>query len=223
MKQKFLLVSIIFALALPGMIFSQSRRAKKQAAKETAAKEAASKDSAAKAATTTADTTLKPAADTSKPVAAAAVVDTIVKKDTMVVAAAAPKDCFQEWYEKFRAKGATKVTDGVQPVIITLKSESGSICLMGKIEVVGGKMKLPLQVQQENGEYSPFNATGRKLDPAFASTMSEDQLLTITDGMSVTFRTSNQEYGRLIFYTFVNKAAKVNKPAPSPDELLNGQ
>jgi hypothetical protein len=223
MKKKFLFISIILAFGLPGLIFPQSRRAKKEAAAKEAAAQQAAKDSAAKVAAIKTDTTIKAPADTSKPVAAIAVADTIVKKDTVVVAAAATKDCFQEWYEKFRAKGATKVTDGVQPVIITLKSESGSVCLIGKVEVVGGKMKLPLLVQQEDGEYKPFNATGRKLDPAFASTMSEDQLLAITDGMSVTFRTSNHEYGRLIFYTFVNKSAKVNKPAPSPDELLNAQ
>lgn len=216
MKKVYFIMIVLVALGLPALSFTQSRKARKEAA----AKEAAAKDAASKT-----DTAVVPAKDTSAPAAAAAVavIDTVPKVDTVVIAAAPPKDCFQEWYEKFRTRGALKVTDGIQPVIITLKSESGSVCMMGQVEVVGGKIKLPLLVQQEDGQFKPFTTTGKKLDPAFVSTMSDDQLLAITDGMSVTFRTSTNEYGRLIFYTFANKAAKVNKVAPSPDELLKEQ
>ncbi len=168
---------------------------------------AQNKDSVAVAKT---DTTLK---------ATAVPVDSVaVKADTSVVVT--PKDCFQEWYEKMRAKGAKPVTDGMQPVIITLRGEQGTICLMGQIQVTGGKMVAPLMVEQENGEFKPFNAMGKKLDPVLASSMTQDELLTVTDGMSILFRTTTQEYGRIIFYTFANSGKKANKAAPSPDELL---
>jgi hypothetical protein len=140
------------------------------------------------------------------------------KPDTSVVVT--PKDCFQEWYEKMRAKGAKPVTDGMQPVVITLKGEHGTICLMGQIQVTAGKMVAPLMVEQENGEFKPFNAMGKKLDPVLASSMTQDELATVTDGMSILFRTTTQEYGRIIFYTFANTGKKANKAAPSPDELL---
>jgi hypothetical protein len=166
------------------------------------------KDSAAVVAK--ADTTLKVTAVPKDSVAA--------KPDTSVVVT--PKDCFQEWYEKMRAKGAKPVTDGMQPVVITLKSDNGSLCLMGQIQVTGGKMVAPLMVEQENGEFKPFNAMGKKLDPVLASSMTQDELLTITDGMSILFRTTSQEYGRIIFYSFANSGKKANKAAPSPDELL---
>ncbi len=170
-----------------------------------------------------ADTLKKAVTDTTKKAAvdSAAVVSdsSVAKKDTVVVAAA-PKDCFQDWYEKMRQRGAKPVTDGKQPVIITLKSEEGAVCLLGQVEVSGGKIKPPLYVQQEDGEYTQFNAMGKKIDPAFASMISEAELLTITDGMSILFRTTSQEYGRLIFYTFANKAVKANKAAPKPEDLL---
>jgi hypothetical protein len=91
---------------------------------------------------------------------------------------------------------------------------------MGQIQVTGGKMVAPLMVQQENGEFKPFNAMGKKLDPVLVSSMTQDELTAITDGMSILFRTTSQEYARIIFYTFANTGAKSNKAAPSPEELL---
>jgi hypothetical protein len=149
------------------------------------------------------------------------VVDTpkvVAVVDTAVVVT--PKDCYQDWYEKMRARGANPVTDGMQPVVITLKSESSGVCMMGKIQVTNGKIVPPLMVQQEDGEYVAANLMGKKLDPGFTGTMSADELYKISDGMSVLFRTASQEYGRLLFYTFAKKDGTANKVAPSPDELI---
>jgi hypothetical protein len=142
----------------------------------------------------------------------------VVAADTAVVVT--PKDCYQEWYEKMRARGANPVTDGMHPVVITLKSESSGVCMMGKIQVTNGKIVPPVLVQQEDGEYIAANLMGKKLDPGFAGTMSADELYKITDGMSILFRTASQEYGRLLFYTFAKKDGTANKIAPSPDELI---
>ncbi len=138
--------------------------------------------------------------------------------DTAVIVT--PKDCYQEWYEKMRARGANPVTDGMHPVVITLKSESSGVCMMGKIQVTNGKIVPPLMVQQEDGEYIAANLLGQKLDPGFTGTMSADELYNVTDGMSILFRTASQEYGRLLFYTFAKKDKTANKVAPSPDELI---
>jgi hypothetical protein len=153
--------------------------------------------------------------------------DTTLVKDTTAKAAVAdtavvvtPKDCFQDWYEKMRARGANPVTDGMHPVVITLKSESSGVCMMGKIQVTNGKIVPPLMVQLEDGEYQAANLMGKKLDPEFTGNISEEELYKVTDGMSILFRTASQEYGRLIFYTFAKKGANANKVAPSPDELI---
>lgn len=204
-----LLIVVLFAFCVPGN--SQIRKKNKN---ETAAKDSsATKPTGDSVAVVTVDTTL-PKKDTIAPVV-------VAKPDTTFMAV--PKDCFQDWYEKIRARGAKPVTDGMHPVIITLKNEEACVCLVGQIEVANGKMKAPLMVQQEDEEFKPFNAIGKKLDPVFASTMTEDQMLTVTDGMSVLFRTTSQEYGRIIFYTFANKSSKANKAAPSPDELLKDE
>lgn len=131
------------------------------------------------------------------------------------------KDCFREWLDIFRERGGKPVTDGTQEVIITLRRTDRSVCYMGKIEVANGKVKPPLWVQKEDGTFETFAAMGKKLDPEFTTNMTEDDLFTITDGMTISFRTSDQEYGRLFFYKFLNDKPKANKKAPSPSELIN--
>ena len=119
-----------------------------------------------------------------------------------------------------RSRGAKAVTDGMQPVVIALKSNEGCHCFVGRVEVAAGKIKPPLYFQQENGEYRQVSAVGKRLEPAFTSSMSPDELYSIKDGMSIVFRTVDQEYGRLFFYTFVNKGATSNKAAPSAADLI---
>ena len=152
------------------------------------------------------DTTVKdvPKTDTIK-----VVVDTVVKKD-----------CYQQWYDAFKTRGAKAVPDGMQQVVIALKGPDGCHCFMGQIEVAGGKMKSPLYYQQENGDYRQVSTVGKKLEQAFAGSMTPDELYSIKDGMSIVFRTSDGEYGRLFFYKYVNKGAQSNKEAPSPEELI---
>ena len=137
------------------------------------------------------------------------IVDTVVKKN-----------CYTEYHDIMRARGARAVTDGMQQVVIALKSNETCQCFMGKVEVVAGKIKPPLYFQQEDGEYRLVSSVGKKLEAAFTGSMTPDELYTIKDGMSIVFRTSDQEYGRLFFYTFANKGAKSNKPAPAPTDLI---
>lgn len=131
-------------------------------------------------------------------------------------------DCFKEWHTLFRERGASTVTDGTHDVVITLRNTQAgtSMCYMGKAEVVGGKIKRPIMVQMADGSYEPFSSLGKGLDPVFAKSLTEDELSTITDGMSINFIMSDMEYGRIFFYTFVNDKPKALKPAPSPKALI---
>ena len=90
---------------------------------------------------------------------------------------------------------------------------------MGKVEIAGGKMKPPLFVQKEGGDYQTFVAMGKKLDPDFLAAQG-DALWMVTSGMSVLFQTADQEYGRVFFYKSLNKNKQANKEAPSPADLL---
>jgi hypothetical protein len=154
------------------------------------------------------DSSTKPAADTT----------TIAfKADTASLAI--PMNCYKEWFDYFTELGAKPVTDGIQMIVIAFKSKESCHCYMGKVEVSGGKIKTPLYVQTEGGDFKTFTALGKKLDPEFVSTQG-DGLWQIGNGMSVVFQTTDQEYGRIFFYKFLNKNKQMIKEAPSPSDLL---
>ena len=140
-----------------------------------------------------------------------------VNVDTAVVAI--PMNCYKQYLDYFTELGAKPVTDGMQLVVIAFKKKESCHCFMGRVEVVGGKIKTPLYVQSEGGDYKSFGDLGKKLNPEFLSAVG-DGLWNISNGMSVVFQTTDDEYGRLFFYKFLNKNKQMNKEAPSPSELL---
>jgi hypothetical protein len=147
-----------------------------------------------------------------------------IKKDTTVVivktdTVAPATNCYSQWFDFMRTRGAKTVTDGNQEVVVSFKSGESCVCFMGKVEVAGGKIKPPLYIQTENGEYKLASDLGKKMDQEFVTTIGAD-LWTISNGMSVLFRTATQEYGRLFFYKFANKSGNSYKEAPSPSDLI---
>ena len=148
-------------------------------------------------------------------------VDTVaIKKADSAIVIATPMNCYKQWLDAVAERGVKPVTDGTQEVVIAFKSKESCHCYLGKVEVVGGKMKAPLYVQTEGGDYKTFVAMGKKLDPEFLAVQG-DALWQITNGMSVLFQTIDQEYGRVFFYKSINKNKQANKEAPSPSDLLN--
>ena len=143
---------------------------------------------------------------------------TAVKHDTAAIASV-PMNCYKQWIDYFTESGAKPVTDGTQLIVIAFKSKESCHCYMGKVEIAGGKIKAPLMVQNEGGDYNTFTALGKKLDPDFLAAQG-DALWDVTNGMSVLFQTTDQEYGRVFFYKSLNKNKKMNKEAPSPSDLL---
>lgn len=193
---------IIMILAMPLITLAQvdTSRAKK-VADSISLKKAA--DSAS----------LQKAADSAK-----VIVDTVKKADTASVAAT-PMNCYKQWLDVFAERGVKPLTDGMHEVVIAFKSKESCHCYMGKVEIAGGKLKAPLFVQTEGGEYKTFLAMGKKLDPDFLAAQG-DALWTVTNGMSVLFQTVDFEYGRVFFYKSLNKNKQANKEAPSPSDLL---
>jgi hypothetical protein len=146
--------------------------------------------------------------------------DTAVKKvaDTIAMAAI-PMNCYKQWMDYFTELGAKPVTDGTQLIVIAFKSKESCHCYMGKVEVAGGRIKLPVYVQTEGGDYKTFTELGRKLDADFIAVQG-DGLWQVSNGMSVVFQTTDNEYGRIFFYKFLNKNKQMSKEAPSPADLL---
>ena len=132
-------------------------------------------------------------------------------------------DCFKEWYTLFQERGAKTVPDGTHDVILTMRNttDGTSACYMGRVEVAGGKIKPPFMVQKEDGTYDTFgHLSGKRLDPAFEKSLTEDELLAIHNGMSINMKTADLEYGRIFFYQFLNEKPKALKKAPSPKALI---
>jgi len=159
---------------------------------------------------TTTDTTAKRIPDSS----------TMVPKPTDTAVIAVPMNCYKQWIDYFTELGAKPVTDGTHMVVIAFKSKESCHCYMGKVEVTNGKIKAPLLVQTEGGDFKSFTALGKKLDEDFLAVVG-DGLWEITNGMSVVFQTTDKEYGRVFFYKSLNKNKQMSKEAPSPSDLLN--
>ena len=129
-------------------------------------------------------------------------------------------DCFKYWYALFRERGADRVTDGTHEVVLSLRKGEYSQCFMAKIKVLSGRIVPPLMIAKEDGSFEDFTAMGKKVSPAFLSGKSEADLLTITDGMSATFYTTDNETAKLFFYTFVKSKSTANKVAPPVKDLV---
>jgi hypothetical protein len=147
-------------------------------------------------------------------------VDTVaIKKVDSSSVVATPTNCYKQWMDAFAERKAKPVTDGTHEVVIAFKSKESCRCFLGKVEIAEGKIKAPLYVQTEGGDYKTFVAMGKKLDLDFVSVQGE-ALWQVTNGMSVLFQTVEQEYGRVFFYKSLNKNKDANKDAPSPADLL---
>jgi hypothetical protein len=161
--------------------------------------------------------------DTAKAIAVVTVDSAAIKKiaDTATaVVVATPMNCYKQWMDAFAERGVKPLTDGMQEVVIAFKSKESCHCYMGKVEIADGKLKAPLYVQTEGGEFKTFVEMGKKLDPDFL-VVQGDALWNVTNGMSALFQTVDQEYGRVFFYKTLNKNKTAKKEAPSPADLLN--
>ena len=161
------------------------------------------------------DTTATKIDSTAKVDTAAAAINV----DTAVVST--PMNCYKQYVDYFTELGAKPVTDGMQPVVVAFKAKESCHCFMGRVQVTGGKIKSPVYIQTEGGDYKPLAelTPNKKLDPDFLAAVGDD-LWSISNGMSVVFQTTEKEYGRVFFYKFLNKNKSMNKEAPSPADLL---
>jgi|SRR6188768_85335 hypothetical protein len=129
------------------------------------------------------------------------------------------KDCFKEWYALFKERGADAIPDGVNDVIITLRSTDYSECFMGRIECSGGKLTGKLQIQKVDGSYAEFDKRVSASYQNAEGTLKED-LRDVTNGMSASVVLSDGEFIRLFFYKSLAEKPVANKKAPAPSVLV---
>jgi hypothetical protein len=128
-------------------------------------------------------------------------------------------DCFKQWYSLFKERGASPVPDGVNDVIITLRSNEYSECFMGRIEVTNGRLSGKLQIQKVDGSFAEFD---KRVSASFQNeqgTLRED-LRDVTNGMSASLVLADGEYIRLFFYKSLADKPAANKKAPPPSALV---
>ncbi len=130
------------------------------------------------------------------------------------------KDCYGEWYSLFRERGAKPIPDGTQEIIISIRKDGYSQCFMGKVDVAGGKIKMPVYIAKEDGTFETLTETGLKIDPSSIASKDPDALTSITDGMSITAYTTDHETVKLFFYKYIHDKPKKNKVAPAASSLV---
>ena len=126
-------------------------------------------------------------------------------------------NCYDDWYTTFQKYGATVVADGTHEIIVVIKKESRCDCLIGQIQVRGGKLVAnTLLIQQEDGT---FERPDRTLSPKYKVNPDAKVERWISNGMSPTYLTNQDELVHLFFYKNLNKIPRKQKKAPMPSEI----
>ncbi len=121
-------------------------------------------------------------------------------------------NCFDEYFSLFRQRGAKKVTDGDQAIVVALKKDNIGRCFMGKVAVKNGEIVPPVYIEKSDGSFEEFKP---EISPAFAN-VSLEMRRKIEDGMTITFITSENESLKGFFINFLADKPKANKLAPPP-------
>lgn len=117
-------------------------------------------------------------------------------------------NCYLKWAQKFEERGADDVADGsYTDVIITFRNGSDAQCYNGKCDVKEGKV-IAMYTKLENGSYEQVK---KKLRYDFP--------VTITNGMSKTVLTLDDELINVLFIKKIKpkKAGPEKAPEPTDD------
>ena len=116
-------------------------------------------------------------------------------------------NCYLKWAQKFEDRGADDVADGVYTdVIITFRNGSGAQCFNGKCEIKEGKV-IGMYIKKEDGDYEQIK---KKLRYDFP--------VTITNGMSKTVLTLDDELINVLFIKKIKPKKAGFEKAPEPTD-----
>jgi hypothetical protein len=121
----------------------------------------------------------------------------------------ADNSCGSQWHWLFKERGAATVPDGMQPVVVSASKYGANHCLMGRIQVKGGKLVFPLFLEKEDGTLLEVQTR-----PTRTPLTADPGLLAITNGCSDRFESADGEQIELFFYHSLNPRPTAFKRAP---------
>lgn len=120
-------------------------------------------------------------------------------------------NCYQKYAKKFEERGAFEVEDGWhEKVVITIRKGSNSECFYGKVKVENGVV-VSMFMMYGDGTYES--------KPIQKSYKHDDEKATITNGISKTRITVDDELINVIFPSHIKPPKKKYETAPDPDDL----
>lgn len=117
-------------------------------------------------------------------------------------------NCYLKWAQKFEARGADAVADGIYTdVIITFRNGGDAECYNGKCEVKDGQV-ITMYLKMEDGSYELVKKKS-KYDKIPA---------TVTNGMSSTIVTKEDELINVLFIKKIRPKKAGFEKAPEPND-----
>jgi hypothetical protein len=118
-----------------------------------------------------------------------------------------PSNCYTKWEQKFEERGAEEVKDGTySDVIITVRMGAEAKCYNGRVEVKDGKI-ISMFRQLQDGSFEEFKPKAKF-----------DVPITITNGISKTLLTKDDELVNVIFPKTLKPKKVGYSSAPEPPE-----
>jgi outer membrane protein OmpA-like peptidoglycan-associated protein len=130
------------------------------------------------------------------------------------------KNCFDEYYHEFSTRGALPVPDGEHNVVFSLRTDTGCICVEGKLSVNDGKIVPYAMIKRADGTYSEAKT---KLQPVKNNPRegTDNNALTISKGMSQTFLTATYGLANVFFVEYLKPPLGEMVTAPDPKGINN--
>ena len=117
-------------------------------------------------------------------------------------------NCYLKWAQKFEARGADDVADGVYTdVIITFRNGGDAECFNGKCEVKEGKV-LAMYLKMEDGSYEVVKKKSKY----------DNIPIKVTNGMSSTVVTKDDELINVLFIKKIKPKKAGFEKAPDPND-----
>tara|TARA_R110002049_G_scaffold16388_8_gene65350 strand:- start:6540 stop:6971 length:432 start_codon:yes stop_codon:yes gene_type:complete len=119
-------------------------------------------------------------------------------------------NCYQDYAKVFETRGADEVADGTYDnVVITIRKGTFADCFIGKVTVEGGK------INGNNIQIQLIDKTFEQLEKK----SKYDKFLNITNGISKTMVTVEDELINVMFVKSIKPKKKAYNRAPMPSML----
>ncbi len=129
----------------------------------------------------------------------------------------AQANCYEEYIEVFRERGASDVPDGIHEAVVSIRSGNKCDCYMAKVEVKDNAIKKTLGLILIDGSVKNMgvNLSEKYTDPNNPAKLYTD----IYNGMSATFLSDDNRLINIFFIGQLNPKTKAVKVAPSAKTL----